>query len=159
MNFRTKNKGQRTTKAVIGFVLLLCPLFFAPCSANEPIYTLSAKVSETQPKDATFSAHFKHPATGENLEYLFNVTEHTGMNGLKHVKELRRDDLLQIDYFKKADGSLIVEYMARMKMEGAPDGLDQFNPADLLRSEKVRHSRAGGNLGLDPPVKPEDDRG
>lgn len=106
--------------------------------AGEPLYTLSAKVSEAQPNDSTFLAHFKHPATGENLEYLFQVTEHTGMNGLKHVKELKRDDLLQIDYFKKADGSLIVEYMARVKMEGAPDGLDQFNPADLLRSAQQK---------------------
>ena len=103
-------------------------------AGSEPLYTLSAKVSESKPQDSAFSAHFKHPATGEHLEYLFNVTEHTGMNGLKHVKELRRDDLLQIDYFKTADGSLIVEYMARMKMKGAPDGLEQFNPADLLRS-------------------------
>ena len=118
----------------LGSIVACLPAF----AGNEPLYTLSAKVSEAQPKDSTFSAHFKHPATGESLEYLFNVTEHTGMNGLRHVKELKRDDLLQIDYFKKADGSLIVEYMARMKMDGAPDGLDQFNPADLLRSAKQK---------------------
>lgn len=58
------------------------------------------------------------------------------MNGLKNVKELKRNDLIQIDYFKSPEGKLIVEYMARMKMEGAPEGLDQFNPADLLRSSK-----------------------
>ena len=102
--------------------------------AGEPLYTLSAAVSEPQPQDSTFSAHFKHPATGESLEYLFQVTENTGMNGLKNVKELKRNDLLQIDYFKSPDGKLIVEYMARVKMNGAPEGLDQFNPAELLRS-------------------------
>ncbi len=126
--------GSRSS--VLGLLLIFTVNL--PAFAGEPLYTLSAKVSEAQPKDSTFSAHFKHPATGENLEYLFNVNEHTGMNGLKNVKELKRNDLLQIDYFKKADGSLIVEYMARMKMEGAPDGLDQFNPADLLRSAKQK---------------------
>ncbi len=102
--------------------------------AGEPLYTLSVAVTESHSDSSTFLAHFKHPATGEFLEYLFQVTKNTGMNGLKHVKELKRNDLLQIDYFKSADGALIVEYMARMKIEGPPEGLDQFNPADLFRS-------------------------
>ncbi len=121
-----------------GFLLAFClwSLVFGLSSAwaaNEPLYTLSAKVSEAQPNNATFSAHFKHPATGENIEYLFKVTEHTGMNGLKNVRELKKDDLLQIDYFKTANGSFVVEYMARVKLDAAPEGLDQFNPTDLLR--------------------------
>lgn len=99
------------------------------------MYTLSAKVSQTEPEKSIFFAQFEHPATGENLEYRFQVTERTGMNGLKHVRELKVDDLLQIDYFKTADGSLIVEYIARVKMRGAPEGLDQFNPADLLKKQ------------------------
>lgn len=132
MNFRTKNKEQRT-KFAAG--ILLCSLFFVPCSvfAGEPLYTLSAKVSESRSEDSSFKARFQHPATGENLEYLFKVTEHTGMNGMKKVSELKPNDILQIDYFKTEDGSLVVEYMARVKMKGAPDGLESFNPADLLK--------------------------
>ncbi len=128
------SKEQRTKILGLG---LLCSLFFVPYSgfAGEPMYTLSAKVSEAHPDQSTFSAKFDHPATGEKLEYLFQVTERTGMNGLKHVRELKPNDLLQIDYFKTADGSLIVEYMARVKMSGAPEGLEKFNPGDLLKKQ------------------------
>ncbi len=120
------------------FYVALCSLFFVLsfAQAAEPLYTLSAIVTEAHPKDATFSAHFKHPATGENLEYLFQVTDHTGMNGLKKVSELKKNDLLQIDYYKNPAGGLNVEYMARVKLEGAPEGLDTFNPAELLRKQK-----------------------
>lgn len=127
----TLNAGRLTL-----LILAFCVLRSALGVSGEPIYTLSAKVSEAQPKESTFSAHFTHPVSGENIEYLFQVTQNTGMNGLKNVKELKRNDLIQIDYFKSPEGKLIVEYMARMKMEGAPEGLDQFNPADLLRSSK-----------------------
>lgn len=107
-----------------------------PTSATEsPMYTLSASVSEAYPDTSTFTAHFMHPATGEDLEYLFQVTERTGMNGLQNIQELRENDLLQIDYFKTEDGSLVVEYMARVKLRGAPEGLDKFNPADLFKKE------------------------
>ena len=102
----------------------------------EPLYTLSATVTKTEPENKSFSAHFKHPATGEDLEYLFKVTENTGMNGLKNVRELQPHDLLQIDYFKTADGSLRVEYMARVKLDAAPSGLDQFHPTDLLKKSQ-----------------------
>ncbi len=118
------------------FVLALSVLHLTLGIAGEPLYTLSAIVSESYPKDATFSAHFKHPATGENLEYLFQVTEHTGMNGLKNVRELKKNDLLQIDYYKTSSGSLNVEYMARVRLDGAPQGLDEFSPIDLLRKSK-----------------------
>ncbi len=132
--------GSRST--VLGILLafsLWSLVFSLPALAAEPtMYTLSAAVSEAHPKESAFSAHFKHPATGENLEYFFKVTEHTGMNGLRNVRELKKNDLLQIDYFKTADGSLWVEYMARVKMDGAPAGLDQFNPADLLRSAQQK---------------------
>jgi hypothetical protein len=107
-----------------------------PAWATEsPMYTLSAKVSQIEPENSVFFARFEHPATGENLEYRFQVTERTGMNGLKHVRELKSDDLLQIDYFKTADGSLIVEYMARVKLKGAPEGLEEFNPAELFKQQ------------------------
>ena len=135
MDFRTKNQEPRSRAIQYGCLLLgSWALVLGSALAGEPLYTLSAAVSEPQPQNSTFSAQFKHPATGESLEYLFQVTENTGMNGLKSVKELKRNDLLQIDYFKSADGKLIVEYMARVRMNGAPEGLDQFNPADLLRS-------------------------
>ncbi len=104
-------------------------------ASAEPLYTLSVTVSETHPEQSIFSGKFVHPATGENLEYQFQVTDRTGMNGLKHVRELKLNDILQIDYFKTADGSLFVEYMARVQMSGAPEGLDQFNPADLLKKK------------------------
>ena len=125
----------RTRSAWVCFVFGLLTLFSSlPSQAGEPLYTLSAAVTEAHPQDATFSAHFKHPATGEPLEYLFHVTEHTGMNGLKQVKELKRNDLLQIDYFK-SDGKLIVEYMARMRMKGVPEGLEKFNPVEFLKNK------------------------
>ncbi len=104
-------------------------------ATESPMYTLSATVSEAHPEKATFSAKFDHPATGENIEYLFQVTERTGMNGLKDVRELKPNDILQIDYFKTANGSLVVEYMARVKMSGAPEGLEKFNPADLFKKQ------------------------
>lgn len=123
-------------KKMRSLYLFLGSLFLVLASsfAAEPMHTLSVAVSEAHPKDAAFSAHFKHPATGEDLEYIFQVTANTGMNGLKNVKELKRNDLLQVDYFKLPDGTLKVEYMARIKMEGAPEGLERFNPADLLRN-------------------------
>jgi len=104
-------------------------------ATESTMYTLSAAVSEAHPEQSSFSARFDHPATGEKLEYLFQVTERTGMNGLKNVRELKPNDILQIDYFKTANGSLIVEYMARVKMSGAPEGLDSFNPADLFKKQ------------------------
>ncbi len=140
MTFVPRSTGHAPRK-IITFILislLAWPVARGPVFAGEPMYTLSATVSESHPDESAFSAYFKHPATGESLEYLFKVTEHTGMNGLKNVRELKKNDLLQIDYFKTADGSLRVEYMARMKIEGAPEGLDQFNPADLLRSAQQK---------------------
>lgn len=138
MNFapRATSHGSRRKVFFLAVVLLIAWFVVRGswCAlANEPLYTLSAKVTESQPDQATFKAHFDHPATGENIEYLFQVTERTGMNGLKGVRELKPNDVLQIDYFKTANGSLIVEYMARVKMSGAPEGLEKFNPADLFK--------------------------
>ncbi len=136
MKLKTEGSKQNL-KRFVAFSLWSLALSL-PVSAAEPMYTLSAAVSESHPDESAFSAHFKHPSTGEHIQYLFKVNERTGMNGLKNVRELKKNDLLQIDYFKTADGSLWVEYMARMKMEGAPEGLDQFNPADLLRSAQQK---------------------
>jgi len=135
MNFepRTTNHGPRRIKLFLKMVLLTWLVARGAAFAGEPMYTLSATVSEAYPENATFSAQFDHPATGENIEYLFQVTERTGMNGLKNVRELKPNDILQIDYFKTANGSLVVEYMARVKMSGAPEGLEKFNPADLFK--------------------------
>lgn len=131
-----KIQGPRKKRGFSFSVLILGALLFCrPVSANEPLYTLSARVSDTDPEHSSFSAYFRHPATGENLEYLFKVTDRTGMNGLKEVGDLKLNDILQIDYFKTADGSLIVEYMAIVKMRGAPDGLEKFNPADLFKKQ------------------------
>lgn len=130
------NQEPRAKKiCAVTFLLGSWFLFLGSVFANEPLYTLSAKVTESQPGQSSFLAHFDHPATGETLEYLFQVTERTGMNGLKDVRELKPNDILQIDYFKTANGSLVVEYMARVKMSGAPEGLDKFNPADLFKKQ------------------------
>ena len=137
MRLKTKDYRRRQPICSLWFLVfsLWSLVFSLPASAGESLYTLSAKVTESQPDQATFKAHFDHPATGEKLEYLFQVTERTGMNGLKNVRELKPNDILQIDYFKTANGSLIVEYMARVKMSGAPEGLDSFNPADLFKKQ------------------------
>jgi len=137
MRLKTKDYRYRQPICSLWFLVfsLWSLVFSLPASAGEPLYTLSAKVSEAHPEQATFSAYFDHPATGENLEYLFQVTERTGMNGLKNVRELKPNDILQIDYFKTANGSLVVEYMARVKMSGAPEGLEKFNPADLFKKQ------------------------
>jgi len=132
------NQEPRTRQLtrLISFLLGSWFLVLGSVFAGEPLYTLSATVTKTEPENKSFSAHFKHPATGEDLEYLFKVTENTGMNGLKNVRELQPHDLLQIDYFKTADGSLRVEYMARVKLDAAPSGLDQFHPTDLLKKSQ-----------------------
>lgn len=125
---------KKANKIKAAAVFILFAFFLSSGYAGEPLYTLSAKVGEAHSESSTFTARFQHPATGENLEYLFKVTERTGMNGMKSVRELKPNDILQIDYFKTEDGSLVVEYMARVKMKGAPDGLEKFNPADLLKN-------------------------
>lgn len=137
MRLKTKDDRHRQPICSLWFLVfsLWSFVFSLPAAASEPLYTLSATVSEAHPEKATFSAKFDHPATGENIEYLFQVTERTGMNGLKDVRELKPNDILQIDYFKTANGSLVVEYMARVKMSGAPEGLEKFNPADLFKKQ------------------------
>lgn len=88
--------------------------------------TLSAHVVKVAEDGKSLEVDFRHPATKEIERLTFSMDGQSGLSGIDHLAELRAGQVVNIDYVEGEKKSLLIRRIARVKLSGPPEGLENF---------------------------------
>jgi len=104
------------------FLFLLC----AGTAQAATLKTLSGRVNHTDSAKEILVVDFTHPATGTVQAVAFRVTRETGLNGFRSLPEMKAEDIVTVDYEEQTDGIAKALYVAKFRISGPPDGMENF---------------------------------
>ncbi len=88
--------------------------------------TLSAHVVKVAEDGRSLDVDFRHPATKEIEHLTFFMDGQSGLSGIDQLGELRAGQVVTIDYVEGEKSSLLIRRIARVKLSGPPEGLENF---------------------------------
>jgi uncharacterized protein YaiI (UPF0178 family) len=70
--------------------------------SEEMVQRLDGKIAETNESERTLVVDFEHPATGEQYQKEFVVREGAGFKDFKKLSQLKKGDLVSLDYVESS---------------------------------------------------------
>ncbi len=96
--------------------------------ADSPVMkTMAVHVVKVAPGKDSIDVDFKHPATNKFQRLTFYVDGQTGLSKIKSLDELRSGQVVSIDYVEGPQNRLLIRRIARIKLSGPPQGLENFH--------------------------------
>ncbi|OGX06343.1 MAG: hypothetical protein A3G87_01705 [Omnitrophica bacterium RIFCSPLOWO2_12_FULL_50_11] len=110
-----RNDGGFCKGVLLCFV---CMFVFLPSnfSAAEMIYKLDGRVTKVEEAERILYVEFKHPATEEVTEKKFKVSETAGFKHIKKLSDLKKGDLVSVDYLDHGE-ELVAIYIAHIPLK------------------------------------------
>ncbi len=90
------------------------------------IKTLSGTVAKVDLDNRRVHVDFRHPATGEMQEKIFQIRDRTGIGGVPSLADFSIRDAISIDYEENEEGLLVAHYIKKVQLTGPPPGLENF---------------------------------
>ncbi len=90
------------------------------------IKTINGRVASVDTENAVIYLQFKHPATGETKQLVFQTDQNTGFRENLDFSELKENDPVSIDYEENSEDILLALYVEKVQLTGPPDGVEKF---------------------------------
>ena len=96
--------------------------------SEDMIQRLDGKIVRTDEKKRTLVADFTHPATGEQYQKEFLVREGAGFKDCKKLSQLKKGDLISLDYVESSPVDTAV-YVIHIPFEKT-----YFTPGEIVQA-------------------------
>jgi hypothetical protein len=112
--------------AVFTFVSIFA--FSGVSFSEEIIQRLDGKIARTDEIERTLVVDFEHPATGEQFQKKFVVRDGAGFKDFKKLSQLKKGDLISLDYVESSPVDTAV-YVMHIPLEKT-----YFNPGEIVQA-------------------------
>lgn len=94
--------GAFMNEKIAVFLIVLAFVFPGSSRSEEIVQRLDGKIVSTDEIKRTLVVDFKHPATGEAYQKEFVVREGAGFKDFKKLSQLKKGDLVSLDYVESS---------------------------------------------------------
>ena len=92
----------KTRLILILFAFVFALAFPRTSFSEEMVQRLDGKILSTNEQKRTLVVDFEHPATGEKYQKEFVVREGAGFKDFKKLSQLKKGDLISLDYVESS---------------------------------------------------------
>lgn len=103
------------------FSLLAVTLCFLPLSEGAPaLKVIDGRVDEVSLEENQLTLSARHPVSLEEERLILEVGEETGFSEGVHLKDLKKGELLSVDYEQESDAKARAILIKRIPIRGIP---------------------------------------